>query len=296
METSSRKYYAPDGKEFNLDDLEERLRSVRIDDYYLDERVYEQDASMRAKVEKGYLLFSSDDGREYGISGKLLQYEGIAQVVAAGNGLSPNQINRLAKGKLTSYLTGLSHSDATVLLSGMGLRMPSLEEFLELIKGSVNGELRWLNGETLGHDKLNAVHNPVPQSPDGWIAEYLKDKIVYAGGQWNVRSAHREAGGRRTLSTPLNGIIERYQETFEEAGVRLTVFAPPVEVPEDGPSQSWGYLSDGNLEPKVPLFLANNNPEEGITAILDCRINPDVIPTAMDVGVRPVLDRPMQYE
>ena len=61
-----------------------------IGDYYFHESIYEKDSSLRTRVEKGYILVSSDDGRKYGISGKFLQNGEIARAVAASRGLSIN--------------------------------------------------------------------------------------------------------------------------------------------------------------------------------------------------------------
>ena len=300
MEKFPRIYYAYNGKgftEYNADDLEKRIRSAGIGDYYFHESVYEKDSSMRTRVEKGYILASSDDGRKYGISGKFLQNGEIARTVAASRGLNTNQINRLVKGKSISYLSGLSHTDATVLLSGMGLKIPSLEEFLGWIRTAGTGEFRRLNGEVLQSHEVNSIHNPFALPPDTWTAEYLGDRIVYAGGEWQVHSTQREKGGLRTFSVPLSGsgIVERYQEAVEAAGGRFTFLKPPTKVPKNPVNKSVGYLSDENLEPKVALFIARNDPGGGINATLDYRINPDSVIEPLSVGVRSVLDRSVDY-
>ena len=66
-------------------------------------------------------------------------------------------------------------------------------------------------------------------------------------------------------------------------------------MPKNPVNKSVGYLSDENLEPKVALFIARNDPGVGINATLDYRINPDSAIEPLSVGVRPVLDRSVDY-
>lgn len=278
MQTFSRVYYAPDGKEFILDELEERLRLTRIDDYYVDEQAYERDASRTSRAEKDYLLVQSDEGGDYGISGKLLQCSYSVRTVAVNNDMSPDEAVKSGNGSSINYLSSISHGDAAVLLGKLNLRMPGLEELLGLIKGVGTGGLRKLNGETLDSDGLKAVHSPLPEIPDTWMGEYLGDRILYSRGQWRIKSVRQEAGRVKTSYVSVNdsGIAERYREEIEAAGGRFSFIRPSYE----------------NSKPRIPIFLAGRERDNGLIAILDCNRTPDHVPTGVDIGVRPVLYRP----
>ena len=51
--------------------------------------------------------------------------------------------------------------------------------------------------------EVNSIHNPFALPQDMWTAEYLGDRIVYEGGEWQVHSKQREKGGLMTFSVPL---------------------------------------------------------------------------------------------
>ena len=282
MNKFSRKYHSPDGKIFDLDDLEERLwlisgHNPKLDEAYLDETNYE---TAYPTKEKTYLLLPSGEG----ISGELLQYNELTRNIAQDYNLKPNE--DVSHDGSMRYLSSLSYEDATLLLDKMNLRLPSLEEYVSLIRMTRTSELRRLNGEPLQVKELKEIHYPIPEK-NGWTAEYLADRILYVPEKDQWHSAHQES---LETKVPLiySGILEKYGKEVEAAGGSLSLILPPVKNPENPSEEMLQKIEEENWEPKVPIFLTYRNPQGKLHAILDCRADSGVLLTGTSIGIRPV--------